>query len=163
MGIGNKVLNKVSKLWFVLQSHFFSLPNECKGMSIMEFSSPAIWSGVIGHVPCNLSRSARALMRLADTSNPQVARRRWTHPTVGELSLNRATFFSQRFPHTDSMTSHRNSKPAILRSELEISFAWYLSLITWGHSHLNTVGVHASSSPNTTPPTPCDEASHTPM
>jgi hypothetical protein len=162
LGIGNKELYKVSNLSLVLECHFFLLPNESEGMSVMEFSSPAIWSGVIGHVPCNLSRSARALIMFANTSNPRVARR-WTHPKVGELLLNRATFFSRRFPHTASMTSHRNSKPAILRSELDISYAWYLSLVTWGHSHLNTVGMHALFSPNTTPPMPCEEASHTPI
>jgi hypothetical protein len=53
LGIGNKELNKVSNLLLVLQCHFFLLPNECEGMSVMEFSSPTIWSGVIGHVPCN--------------------------------------------------------------------------------------------------------------
>ncbi len=121
MGIGNKELNKVSNSSLVLQCHLFSLPNKRGGMSIMEISLPAIWSGVIGHVPCNFRQSASALIMLADTSNPQVARRQ-THPTMGELLLNRATFFSRRFPHTASITSHRNSKPAILRSKLDITF-----------------------------------------
>ena len=89
-------------------------------MSVIEFSSPAIWSGVMGHVPLSLSRSASALMRCADIIDPRVARCR-THPTVGELLLNNATLFSRRVPHTDSMTSHKRSNPAISRSELVIA------------------------------------------
>ncbi len=89
-------------------------------MSVIEFSSPAIWSGVMGHVPLSFSRSASALMRCADTIDPRVARHR-THPTVGELSLNSATCFSLRDVHTDSMTSHKRSNPAISKSELVIA------------------------------------------
>jgi hypothetical protein len=56
-------LNKVSKSSLVLHSHCGSLPNDRDGMSVIEFSSPAMWRGVIGHAPFNLSRSARARMR----------------------------------------------------------------------------------------------------
>jgi hypothetical protein len=110
-------LYKVSKSLLVLQNHFGLLPNEREGIYVIEFSSPGIWSEVIGHVPCNFSLSASARMRCADTIKPRVAKRR-THPTVGELSLNSATLCSRRSPHTDSMTSHRNSSPAISKSEL---------------------------------------------
>jgi hypothetical protein len=58
-------------------------------------------------------------MRCADTKDPRVAKH-LIHPTVGELLLNNETLFLLRFLHTDSMTSHRRSKPAISRSELEI-------------------------------------------
>jgi hypothetical protein len=81
------VLYKVSKLWLDFHSHFGSLPNEHEGMSIIKFSSPPMWSGVIGHVPFSLSLRASARMRCADTKDLRVARRR-THSTVGELSLN---------------------------------------------------------------------------
>ena len=113
------MLCKARRSELVLQNHFGSLPKEREGISVIEFSSPAMWSGVIGHVPFNFSLSASARMRCADTIEPFVARRR-THPTVGELSLNSATLCSRRSPHTDSMTSHRNSSPAISKSELVI-------------------------------------------
>ena len=74
----------------------------------------------MGHVPLSLSRSASALIRCADTIDLRVVRRQ-THPTMGELSLNNATLFSCRVPHTDSMTSHKRSNPAISRSELVIA------------------------------------------
>jgi hypothetical protein len=74
----------------------------------------------MGHVPLSFSWSASALMRCAETIDPRVARRR-THPTVGELSLNSATLFSLRDVHTDSMTSHKRSNPAISKSELVIA------------------------------------------
>ena len=113
------MLYKVSKSLLVLQNHFGLLPNEREGIYVIEFSSPGIWSEVIGHVPCNFSLSASARMRCADTIEPRVAKRR-THPTVGELSLNSVTLCLWRSPHTDSMTSHRNSSPAISKSELVI-------------------------------------------
>jgi hypothetical protein len=113
------VLCKVSKSELVLQNHFGSLPKEHKGISVIEFSLPAMWSGVIGHVPFNFSLSARSRMRCADTIKLQVAKQR-THPTIGELLLNSATLCLQRSPHTDSLTSHRSSSPAISKSELVI-------------------------------------------
>ena len=102
------------------QCHFGSLPKEHDGISVIEFSPPAMWSGVMGHVPLSFSRSASALMRCADTIDPCVARH-WTHPTVGVLSLNNATLFSHRVLHTDSMTSHKRSNPDISRLELVIA------------------------------------------
>ncbi len=98
------MLCKVSKSELVLQNHLGLLPKEREGISVIEFSSPAMWSGVIGHVPFNFSLSASARMRCADTIEPRVSKRR-THPTVGELLLNSATLCSRRSPHTDSMTS----------------------------------------------------------
>ena len=67
-----------------LQCYFGLLPKECEGMSAIEFSSPAIWSGVMGHVLLSLSWSASALMRCADTLDPHVVRHQ-THPTMGEF------------------------------------------------------------------------------
>jgi hypothetical protein len=131
-------------------------------MSVIKFSLPAMWRGVIGRVLVSFSLRARAWMRCAETRDPREARRR-THPTVGELSLNRATRFSRRLPQTDSITSHRNSKPAISKSDLVICSSLYSCLTAVGHSHRKTVGVHAAFSPKMTPPTPCDEASHTPI
>ncbi len=87
------MLNIVSNSWLDLHSHFGLLPKEREGISVIEFSSPAMWRGVIGHVPFSFSRRASARIRCAKTSDPHVARQ-CTHPTVGELSLNRATRFS---------------------------------------------------------------------
>ncbi len=156
------MLNKVSKSRLDLHSHWGSLPNECKGMSVIEFSSPAMWSGVIGHVPFSLSLRASARMRCAKTNDLQVARQH-AHPTVGKLSLNKATRFSRRSPQTDFITSHKKSRPAISRSELVIFLARYRFLVSWDHSQWNTVGTQASFSPKTMPPTPCDKASQTPI
>jgi hypothetical protein len=74
----------------------------------------------MGHVLLSFSWSASALMRCAETIDPLVAMRQ-THPTVGELSLNNATLFSLRDLHTDSMTSHTRSNPAISKFELVIA------------------------------------------
>jgi hypothetical protein len=117
--MGKRLFNNVSELVLVLQCHLGSLPKDQEGISVIEFSSPAMWSGVMGQVLFNFSRRASALMRCADTIDPRVVRC-WTHPTVGELLLNSPTLFCLRFPHTDSVTSHRRSKPASSRLELEI-------------------------------------------
>ena len=107
------MLCKVSKSELVLQNHLGLLPKEHEGISVIEFSLPAMWSGVIGHVPFNFSLSASARMRCADTIEPRVAKWR-THPTVGELSLNSSTLCLRRSPHTNSMTSHRNGNFVIV-------------------------------------------------
>ena len=156
------MLNKVSNSWLDLHSHFGLLPKEREGISGIKFSSPAMWRGVIGHVPFSFSWRASAQIRCAETSDPRVARRR-THPTVGELLLNRATRFSRRSPQTDSITSHKNSSPAISRSELVIFFARYCALTSCDHSHRKTVGTQASFLPMMTPPMPWEDASHTPI
>ncbi len=67
-----------------LQCHLSLLPKDLEGISVIEFSSPAMWSGVMGQVLFSFSRKASALMRCADTIDPRVAKR-WTHPTMGEL------------------------------------------------------------------------------
>ena len=118
----------MSKSVLDLQCHLGLLPKECEGISVIDVSSPAMWSGVMGHVPLSFSQSASALMRCAETIDPHVAMR-LTHPTVGELSLNNATRFSRRVPHTDSMTSHKRSKPAILRLELVIPSTFMIEII----------------------------------
>ncbi len=107
------MLCKVSKSELVLQNHLGSLSKEHEGMSVIEFSLPTMWSGVIGHVPFNFSLSASARMRCADTIEQHVAKWR-------TLSLNSATLCSRRSPYTDSMTSHRNISSAISKSELVI-------------------------------------------
>ncbi len=81
---------------------------------------------------------------------------RFSHLCIPTKSL-----FSLSGVRTDSMTSHKRSNPAISRSELVMALLWKRSLISLGHSHLKTVGMHASFSPKITPPTPWDEASHT--
>jgi hypothetical protein len=53
-------------------------------------------------------------MRCAETKDPRVARRH-THPTVGELSLNKATRFSRRSPQTDSITGHKKKQASRLQ------------------------------------------------
>ncbi len=156
------MLNKHSNSWLDLHSHLGSLPKERDGISVIKFSSPAMWRGVIGHVPFSFRRRASARIRCANTSDPRVARQR-THPTVGELLLNRATRFLRRSPQTSSITSHKNRSPAILISELVIFFLRYCALTACDHSHWKTMGTQASFSPMMTPPTPCEEASHTPI
>jgi hypothetical protein len=49
--IGKRLLNNVSNLVLDLQCYFGLLPKEREGISVIEFSSPAMWSGVMGHVP----------------------------------------------------------------------------------------------------------------
>ncbi len=93
---------------------------------------------------------------------------RSTHLTVGTLLLNSVNRFSSKFLHTPSMTSHSSKRLAISRSEFEM-FPLQLvgetmfNLISFGHSHQKTVGRHDEPLPNTTPLTPCPEASTIPM
>jgi hypothetical protein len=48
--IGKRLLNNVSNSVLDLQCYFGLLPKEREGISVIEFSSPAMWSGVMGHV-----------------------------------------------------------------------------------------------------------------
>ena len=49
-GSGKCELNSVSKSESVMQCHSHTLPNDREGMSVMAFSTPGIWTGVIGQV-----------------------------------------------------------------------------------------------------------------
>jgi len=88
---------------------------------------------------------------------------RCTQCTVGELSLNRATWASCT-RQTSSITSHNMRRPAISRSELVmvpvgLASEIMLSVMSCGHWSRNTIGATARRSPMMTPPSPCPEAS----
>jgi len=83
--------------------------------------------------------------------------RRLTQPIDGELSPSIAMCFSWRGLHTPSIVSHNSNRPAISRSEfvmvpLGFSNDTNCEQMSSGHCHQKTVGVHADSLPNTTPP-----------
>jgi hypothetical protein len=155
-------LNNVSNSSLVSHFHARLLPKEHEGMSEIALRSPSIWAGVSGHARTSFTRRARACTRCSATCD-HLDTNRVAHPTVGELSLNNVIHFLQRLPHTPSITSHSRTSPAISRSELVkvplgISKVFMLLFMSGGHSHQNTVGVHADSSPKMTPPIPCPKA-----
>ena len=115
-GRGKRVLNRVSKSLSSSQYHSATLPNDRDGMSVIAFSFPGMWTGVMGHAPLIFSRSANARTNCAATAECRDASL-VTQLTVGLLSLNRATRRSRNVPHTVSITNQRNNKPAISRSE----------------------------------------------
>ena len=90
LGKGKVRLKSVSKFVSVVQSHFGSLPHERDGMSAIAFAQPQTWNGVSGEAPVFLRRKAKVRRSWAVTSE-RFAAIRATHPTVGLLSLNRAT------------------------------------------------------------------------
>ncbi len=166
-GSGKRLLNRVSKSVCDLQCHSGTLPKDREGMSVIEFSTPGMWQGVIGHACLSLIRNANARTSCAATTECLDASL-FTQLTVGSLSLNTATLFSLMSPHTVSITNHTSNRPAISKSEFVMcpcgfSKVTRSSLIAAGHSKRNTVGGHACDSPNTTPPTPWLDASVTPM
>ncbi len=151
-------LKSVSKSTLDLNVHFELLPRDWDGTSEIAFLLPSMCIGVRGHACWVFNWRARACIRfLAIDDFFYVSR--MTHPMVGKLSLNNVTCFLRRLLHTPSITSHSISRPAISRSEFDIfpfvsCTVVILVLISVGHSHQNTVGVHTDISPNTTPPTP---------
>jgi hypothetical protein len=75
--------------------------------------------------------------------------------------------FSQRVPHTPSITSHSKRSPAISKSEFDIVPTGLRRVLMFAvtssdHCHRNTVGVHDLSSPIITPPMPWPDASTIP-
>ena len=160
-------MNKDKNYSSVVQCHFGSLPNDRDGISGIALRDPAMCMGVSGDTPTCFIRSASARSNWPAMSDPRAAIRR-TQQTVGELSLNKPTCDSRRWGHTSSITSHRMSKPAISKSELVMlpfglrteTKSAEMSGSYWSR---NTVGVQALASPMMTPPTPCFDASLTPM
>ena len=84
------LLNKFSRSVSFLQNQERLLPNERDGISVIEFSSPAMCKGVNGDTPDFFNCSINSHTSYIATNNPLSARR-FTHPIVGELSLNNAT------------------------------------------------------------------------
>ena len=155
-------LNKVRMSALDLQYHAALLPNDRNGMSVMTFWVPAMCWDINGDVPAIFSRRANACTNCMATSN-HLAAIRLTHPAVGELSLNKATYFARREGHTSSITKNSNNKLAISKSEFVIFFARYISRISSGHTKRNTVGIQPASLLTIMPPTPCVEESLTPI
>ncbi len=87
-----------------------------------------------------------------------------TQLIVGELKLNSAMCLCAMFGAIDLMQSHRNSSPAISRSELLIfpfgllkeMWSWEMSDVHWKRK---TIGGSADNSPTTTPMMPWLKAS----
>ncbi len=147
--------------------HAGLLPNKRDGMSAILLHIPLICIGVNGHVCIVFRRRARAWMSCSATRDRFDASRA-TQLTVGELSLKRVTRFLWRLRQTPSITSHSITSPAISKSELVslplgLVREMMLCLMSSGHSHQNTTGVHAEISPSTTPLVPCPDASTIPI
>ena len=163
------MLNNVSNWASVLQCHCGSLPNDRDGMSVSALRPPATWSGVNGDAFTIFNLNARhrsnciATFELLDASF-------CTQWTVGVLSLYRPTWQPGLAPslHTSSMTIQSRRSPANSRSEFVMRpFSFFTetrsSLISWLNGIRKTVGGHGRFSPTMTPPTPCPDASLTPM
>ena len=150
-----------------LQNHYFLLPNDRDGVSVIWFFLPPMCWGVRGEHLLYFSRRASARSSCPATIDPFAAIL-VTHPTVGELSLNKPQCACNKLGHTSSMTKKRNRRPANSRSELLMRPFGFCcvtksALMSSGHLTRNTVGRHSLFSPTIIPPTPCPEASLTPM
>jgi hypothetical protein len=138
--------------------HTGLLPKNRDGTSAIAFCLLLICIGVNGHACMIFKQSARAWTRCSATNN------RWdasqvTQLTVGVLSLNSVRRFLRRSGYTPSMTSRSITNPTILRLEFVIVPDRFdneimLHFMSSGHSYWKTTGMHADSSPTTTPPTP---------
>ena len=80
-------MNKFSRSVSFLQNQAILMPNERDGISIIEISSPAMCKGVNGDTPEFFNRNVNARTSCVSTNDPLSARH-FTHPIVGELSLN---------------------------------------------------------------------------
>jgi hypothetical protein len=114
-----------------------------------------------------LYTKAKALTRFSATRDHLEARRA-TQPIEGEFSPKSAIHFSRSGPHTPSIASQSNKRPAISRSEFVIvpvglSNKTTCDRMSSGHCQQNSIGVHAESSPKITPPTPWLDASTIPI
>ncbi len=149
--------------------HFHAelLPNDCNGTLAILLHFPLICIGVRGHVCMAFRQSTRAWTSCSVTSD-RLDASQVNQLTVGEFSPNNVICFSQKLGHTPSMTSHSINNPAIFRLEfvslpVGLVNTMMSCLMSTGHSHLNTTGVHADSSPNMTAPTPWPDASTMPI
>ena len=118
--------------------------------------------GINGDAPDFFNRSVNSRTSCIATNDP-LAARHFTHPIVGELSLNIAMRDDRNFGHTSSITSHIISNPAISKSEFVMSPLWNYSFISSVQASQNTVGMHAFPLPIMIPPIPWLDASLTPM
>ena len=92
------------------------MSNERDGIFVIEFYSPEMCKGVNDDAPDFLNISVIARTSFIATNYP-LAVRCFTHPVVGELSLNNVTWSASNFGNTSSITSHNISNPAISKSE----------------------------------------------
>ncbi len=95
---------------------FFSDLKDREGMSVSELSTPAMCRGINGEALLSWRRNASARTSCIATFEC-FAVRRCTQCTIGELSLNSATWALVSEGHTSSITSHSKSNPAISKSE----------------------------------------------
>ena len=89
------------------------------------------------------------------------------HATEGLLSLSSTMCLWRSSGATCSIMSHKNTRPAISRSELVIVPSGFASVCSCrrtssGHSNRNTDGTTSSVKPKMTPPTPSPDASTIP-
>jgi hypothetical protein len=143
-GRGKDLLKRDCKSLSVLQCHRCSEPNERDGMSGEQRSS------------CRRSASARSsCMAIVDCRDAI----RSTQCTVGELSLNSATWAPVSSGHVASIVSQSSISPAISRSELvmvPLGLCWETRAAetSGGHCRRKTVGTIDLFSPMMIPPTP---------
>ena len=66
------------------------MPNERDGIYVIEFASPEMCKGINDDSPSYFNGSVNVRTSCIATNDPLSARR-FTHPIVGDLSLNNAT------------------------------------------------------------------------
>ena len=123
-------------------------------------------SGVIGHALFALIRNA-SIPRSSPAGRERFDAILFTQDTDGLLSLRSKMCLCFKSPTICSTINHRNTRPAISRSEFVILPSGFCSVWSWevmlaGHLNRNTVGLHPIFMPNTTPPTPSPDASTMP-
>ena len=125
-------------------------------------SCPEMFKGVNGDAPAFFNLSVNDHTTCIATIDPLTARS-FTHPIVGELSLNSARWAARNFGQTSYITSHSISNPAISKSEFLMSPLWNDYFISSGQARQNNIGMHDFTSPIMIPPIPLIDASLTPM
>ena len=96
---GKFLLNKFRRSVSFLQNQEGLLPNERDVISVIAFSSQEMCKCVNGDAPYSLNRSDNTHTNCIATNKPLSARR-LNHPTVGELSLNNATYAARNCGQT---------------------------------------------------------------
>ena len=79
--------------------------------------------GVNGDALAFFNRSVDACTSCISTNDP-LAARRFTHPKVGELSLNSAMWAARNFGRTSSIANHNISNAAISKFEFVMFPLW---------------------------------------
>jgi len=154
-GSGNEVLYNVRNVLLQGQCHRAVLPKDLDGISVIAFSSPAMWRVVSGDAFVTWSQRTRAWMSCIAIGD-DFAANRCTQCTLGLLSLYNATCVSVRFPTTLLITKKSRSKAANSKSELvNVPCGLASDFTAWvtavGHWNRKTVGGMASRSPTMTP------------